>query len=120
MKKVYVLIIALLCTAALVAQEKQIKKVNKDTKLVEVEYYYDNGNLQQKGTFNEQGKLHGKWVSYDINGDKLSVGSYDNGKKVGKWFFWTKESLKEVDYSNSRIVSVSKWDNKTQVAIRNK
>ena len=108
MKKVYVLIIALLCTAALVAQQRT-EKTNKITNLTEVIYYYEDGNIQQKGTFNKKKQPHGKWVSYDNNGDKLSVGYYDAGKKIGKWFFWTNEGLREVDYKNNKIVSVNTW-----------
>ena len=39
------------------------------------------------------------------------------GKKTGKWFFWQNESLNEVDFQNSKIVSVTKWDNKNPVVV---
>jgi hypothetical protein len=48
------------------------------------------------------------------------IGNYENNIKVGKWFFWTDEKLKEVDYLDSRIVGVSEWNDKTKVAVRNK
>ncbi len=39
---------------------------------------------------------------------KITVGKYMDGKKVGKWFFWTKDNvIKEVDYDNSKITSVN-------------
>ncbi len=117
MKKVYVFIIALLCTAALVAQEKRSLKVNNDTKLIEAVYFYENGEVQQTGTYNVDGKLHGNWYSYDANGKKIAAARYDNGNKVGKWFFWTDHVLKEVDYSTNTIVRVIEWSNdKTLVA----
>jgi antitoxin component YwqK of YwqJK toxin-antitoxin module len=83
-------------------------------------YYYEDGTIQQKGTFNAKGKLHGTWTSYDINGEKLAVGNYLNGKKTGKWFFWTNNSLKEVDYIDSKISTVNEWKDKTKLAVRNK
>ncbi len=36
--------------------------------------------------------------------------NYDNGKKVGKWFYWTDKTLKEVDYTNNAIVSCQRME----------
>ncbi len=91
---------------------------NKQGDLIEATYYYEDGTIQQQGTFKD-GKLHGVWTSYDFEGNKLAMGNYENGKKVGKWLFWTKESLKEVDYLDSKILSVNEWSDKTKVAVRN-
>ena len=102
------------------AQDKKETKLEKKGDLTFVTYYHDNGEVQQKGAFNVKGKLQGEWTSFDINGNKVALGTYDNGKKVGKWFFWEGESLKEVDYIDSKIVNVSQWDNKTKVAVSNR
>jgi antitoxin component YwqK of YwqJK toxin-antitoxin module len=99
-------------------QEKQLT-FNEDTSLTEVTYFHDNGEVSQTGVFNAEGKVHGKWKSYDANGNKVAIGNYDNGKKVGKWFFWLGDTLKEVDYIDSRIVNINHWDNKTKVTINN-
>ena len=88
------------------AQQAQEQKFNADTNLVDVVYYHDNGVVSQTGSFTTDGKLQGKWLSFNTEGKKVISANYDNGKKVGKWFFWTNESLKEVDYVNSKIVSV--------------
>ena len=82
--------------------------------------YYEDGTVQQKGTFNKEGELHGEWISYDTDGKKLAVGKYVNGQKQGKWFFWTNDVLREVDYLNSKITHVNEWTDKTRVAVRNK
>lgn len=117
MKKVYVFIIVLLCTAALVAQENRLLKVNNDTKLIEAVYYHENGEVQQKGTYTIEGKLHGNWYSYDVNGKKIAAAKYENGSKVGKWFFWTDDVLKEVDFHEGALASVSEWsESKTIIA----
>ena len=34
--------------------------------------------------------LQGTWLSFDVKGKKTAVGNYENGKKVGKWFFGMK------------------------------
>jgi antitoxin component YwqK of YwqJK toxin-antitoxin module len=76
--------------------------------LVKATYYYDNGQIQQQGHFKD-GKVEGQWVSYDQQGNKKSLGEYDNGQKVGKWLFWNDKSLSEVDFAASRIASVKTW-----------
>jgi antitoxin component YwqK of YwqJK toxin-antitoxin module len=105
MKKI-ILIFALLLTGYGFAQNPNVK-TEKVGDLTMATYYYANGNIEQQGTFNSEGKLHGEWVSYDVNGKKLAVGNYDNGKKVGKWKFWQDGVVKEVVYKNSRITDVS-------------
>lgn len=119
MKKIVVILIMLCVTLTYAQTEKPTKSVKK-ADLTEVTYFDSKGNIQQIGTFNAKGKLHGEWVSFDTNGKKTSVGNYNNGKKVGKWFFWSSDILKEVDYLNSKVVKVSQWDNKSNVVVRNK
>ena len=77
---------------------------------------YDNGSVQQEGTFDKNGKLAGLWTSYDLTGNKLSQGNYDKGIKTGKWFFWTEKALKEVDYVDSKIINVNEWNHKSELA----
>jgi len=108
------------CVGFTYAQNEKNPKIEKKGNLTLVTYYHDNGAVEQTGMFNEIGKLHGEWTSYDLEGNKVTVGTYDSGKKVGKWFFWEGDSLKEVDYIDSKIVNVNKWNNKTKVAISNK
>ncbi len=119
MKKIATLVLALFVGYTF-AQQKKVPKVEKQGDVTLVTYYHENGNIEQTGQFNDEGKLHGEWTSYDLEGNKVTVGTYDSGKKVGKWFFWEGDTLKEVDYIDSKIVSVNKWNNKTKVAIRNK
>ncbi|EMQ96181.1 MAG: nicotinic acid mononucleotide adenyltransferase [Xanthomarina sp.] len=110
--------IAFLITAVSFAQQERELKLNKDTNLIEVTYYHDNGAISQTGTYTLDGKLQGKWLSFDAEGNKLVSANYDNGKKVGKWFYWSGKILKEVDYSNNAISSVSEWTNKSTIALR--
>ena len=75
---------------------------------VKATYYHDNGQIQQEGLFKE-GKPDGKWVAFDNEGNKKSIGEYTNGEKSGKWFFWTNAGMSEVDYTNSRVALVTNW-----------
>ena len=105
MKK-FILIFAFLITVVSFAQQKRDLKLNKDTNLIEVVYYHDNGVVSQTGTYTADGKLQGEWLSFDTEGKKIVSANYDNGKKVGKWFYWTNETIKEVDYSNNAIAGL--------------
>src|SRR5690606_21234365 len=108
MKKLIVLFSALMITVVSFAQEKQKRdlKFNKKTNLIEVVYYHDNGEVSQTGFYTLDGKLHGEWLSFDTDGEKEISGYYDNGKKVGKWFYYTNETVKEVDYNDNTIAGI--------------
>ncbi|WP_066223428.1 toxin-antitoxin system YwqK family antitoxin [Formosa haliotis] len=119
MKTKILFVIALLMTAVSFAQDKRDLKINEGAELIEVTYYHDNGVVSQTGFYTLDGKLQGEWKQYDVNGKKLASANYDKGNKVGKWFFWNDKTLKEVDYSNNAIASVSEWNNKTKLAGNN-
>ena len=112
MKK-FILFFAFLITVVSFAQQKRDLKLNKDTNLIEVVYYHDNGVVSQTGTYTTDGKLQGEWLSFDTVGKKVVSGNYDNGKKVGKWFYWTNETIKEVDYSDNAIAGLKESEIKS-------
>lgn len=105
--KTTILFFALICTFALGAQDTK-PTFEKEGDLLKATYLHDNGTVAQVGYF-FNGKLHGEWNMYDEAGQKLAKGSYLNGEKTGKWFFWKGEEVSEVDYKDSRIASVQKW-----------
>ncbi|MFC4722590.1 toxin-antitoxin system YwqK family antitoxin [Geojedonia litorea] len=105
MKKL-ILILLMFSGTLVFAQNKVEPQFEKDGDLTMATYFYENGNIEQQGTFNSEGKLHGEWVSYDVKGNKLSVGQYENGLKIGKWLFWQAGVKKEVEYKNSKITGV--------------
>jgi len=102
------LFIALMLTLALSAQESK-PTFTKDGDKVIATYFHENGDIAQTGEF-LRGKLHGEWNMYDEAGNKIASGEYFSGKKTGKWFFWKGEERQEVDFEDSRIVSVTKYD----------
>ena len=94
---------------AVMAQEKDPKPVfEKQGDLIKGTFYYEDGSIRQEGTYKD-GRLHGKWISYNQNGEKTAIANYEQGKKDGKWFFWSENKLTEVDYQNSVIASVNSW-----------
>jgi len=102
------LFLAMMLTVALSAQEPTY---TKDGNKVIATYFHENGNIAQTGEF-LKGKLHGEWNMFNEAGAKIASGEYLNGKKTGKWFFWKGEELKEVDFEDSRIVSVTNYESK--------
>ncbi len=116
MKK-YILIALVFIGTTVAAQNLNQPKLEIKGTLTVATYFYDNGSVQQEGAFNKNGALEGVWTSYDFEGNKLSQGNYSNGIRTGKWFFWTDNSLKEVDFVNSKIVNVNEWSRKSELAI---
>jgi hypothetical protein len=108
MKK-YIVIGTMLMSGMIFAQNTAVKpKLEAVGNLVKATFLYDDGQVKQEG-FYENGKLQGKWVSYDVNGNKTAVAEYNKGQKVGKWFFWNDSILSEVDYSDNRVAAVKNW-----------
>lgn len=120
MKRKLFLVLMLTPFLILAQQNKQDREVMllKDQNLIQVVYFYENGNVEQKGTYNLDGELHGEWESFTLEGEKLSMGTYLNGEKHGKWFFWDKDILKEVDYSHNGIANVHQWKERTKLALQ--
>lgn len=109
------IIIACLFGGMLFAQESNVDYFKKGD-LVKGIFYYDNGVIQQEGTY-KNGKLHGQWIAYDRDGKKNAVAFYHKGQKTGKWFFWQKDKLVEVDYNDNDIASVKTYKNENVYAI---
>lgn len=116
MKK-HILIALVFIGTTVSSQNLNQPKLETKGTLTVATYHYDNGSVQQEGAFNKNGALEGLWTSYDFKGNKLSQGNYSNGIKTGKWFFWTENSLKEVDFVNSKIINVNEWSRKSELAI---
>jgi antitoxin component YwqK of YwqJK toxin-antitoxin module len=95
--------------------EPTLEKVGK---MVKATYFHENGEIAQTG-YLMKGKLHGEWLMYDVNGKKLASGTYENGTRVGKWFFWEGDILREVDFTDNRIVNVKNWNQSEVVSIDN-
>ena len=107
-------IAAVILISSFVSAQEVKPKLEVVDQMVKATYFYDNGQIRQEG-FYLDGKLHGKWVSYNLDGSKQAMGEYENGNKTGKWFFWNETALNEVDFANSRIAEVKKWSKESLV-----
>ena len=103
MKKIFLIALMMVSGVIFAQGEPQLEVVGQ---LVKATYFYDNGNVQQVGFFND-GKLDGKWTSYNENGSIKAIAEYTNGQKSGKWIYNDNAvAVREVDYNNNQIVSV--------------
>lgn len=83
--------------------------------LVKATYYYEDGSISTEGYFKDK-KLTGKWTRFDKKGNKTQLAFYNEGKKIGKWFMWENESLREITYNNNAIESVNLWKSESKLA----
>ena len=121
MKKIMMFLIACCVVITVQAQEKEVKNTYvKKGDRIEATIYHDNGQVSQTGYYTLAGKLTGEWVSYCKKGTKTAVAKYDNGEKVGKWFFWNGDTLTEVDYKDSQITAVNEWRNEGTRVVSNR
>ena len=88
------------------AQSDTKTKYEKKGDLVEATIYYDSGEIEQHGFFKDK-KLHGTWTYFNISGEKVALGNYVNGVKTGKWLFKNDNVVKEVNYANGKVETVT-------------
>jgi hypothetical protein len=116
MKNIALFLLICITATQTYGQKAKEQKLNKETNLIEVKEFHDNGLISQEGTFNLEGQLHGEWISYNDQGIKIAVGTYNNGERTGKWYFWSGDSMKEVEYTKNAIASIDGVKNKTRLA----
>ncbi|RZS99655.1 toxin-antitoxin system YwqK family antitoxin [Aquimarina brevivitae] len=115
MKNLAILLVFLF-SASMMGQEVK-PKFEKQGDFIKGTFYYDNGEVRQQGFYNAEGKLHGEWKSYDLDGNKIAMGQYKDGVKTGKWFFWNENKLSEVNYTDNTIATVTTWSNKSDFVV---
>ena len=112
--KSYVLLVALIFSSFQLFSQEVINKNITTEKTT----YYENGQICEHGFFNTEGQLAGNWIKYDAEGNVLIQGDFANGKKQGKWLFWDKNALKEVDFNNNQVVKFTQWSKTEYLATK--
>jgi len=110
MKNIVLISAFLLFSSLVFAQSKYEKKIKKTGDLYEVTIYYDNGKIMQHGFLSKDKKLHASWESYNEDGSRKCVATYNHGVKVGTWFYYLDGKKTKVVYDNNKIISVEKLD----------
>ena len=96
----YLILILALSFAGLNASYSPEDSFSQEEITQEIVIYGDNGNQINEGYIKNK-KLHGYWFGYNKEDNILSFGKYDQGNKVGKWFFWSESNLTRVNYNNN-------------------
>ena len=107
MKKIVILAGCMLFALWGFAQDKKNQKIEPVGDLFEVTIFYDNGQIMQHGFLNKDNKLHASWESYYDNGDRKCIATYDDGIKVGTWFYWYADKKTKVVYKDNKIVETT-------------
>ncbi|MCK0155763.1 nicotinic acid mononucleotide adenyltransferase [Cellulophaga sp. F20128] len=101
-----------------IANAQAVKPIfEKAANKVKATYFHENGEIAQVGHF-LNGKLDGEWKMYNDEGKKIAQGNYALGQKTGTWFFWKNAILQEVDFENSKIANVTKWNTEGTLVIK--
>ena len=100
-------ILMILSVGFVYAQNDNKTKYEQKGDLVEATIYNDDGQLEQHGFFKDK-KLHGTWTYFNVEGEKITIGNYENGIKTGKWLIKDNGVVKEVNYVNGKVVKVTK------------
>jgi antitoxin component YwqK of YwqJK toxin-antitoxin module len=115
MKK-YLLVVVMMVSGFVFSQDNT-PVLEAEGQLVKATYYYENGNVQQVGYFKD-GKLDGKWTSYDTKGNVSAIAEYSNGAKTGKWMYFSNTvCTSEVNFSDNQIVAVKNM-NRNAIAVK--
>jgi len=114
MKKIFTICMLGIATIGFSQENKPTFKAEGE--LVKATYYYEDGSVKTQGFFKDK-KLTGEWVRFDKAGNKTQLAYYESGKKVGKWFIWSDEALKEINYKDNAIASVNVCKPESRVAL---
>jgi len=110
MKKLYSFLFLLFFSSFLFSQKYKNIKIEQIGDLFDVTIYYDNEKIMQHGFLSKNKKLHASWESYNEDGSRACVATYNNGVKVGTWFYYDNGKKTKVIYDNNKIISVEKMD----------
>lgn len=84
--------------------------VDGETKLKEkIAKYYESGNLEYTGTFDREGKRHGKWTYYYQDGKIWSEAAYQNGERHGPSAVYFQNGNKRYEGNYLHNSQTGKW-----------
>ncbi|HCE56045.1 MAG TPA: membrane-binding protein [Lutibacter sp.] len=107
MKTLINIVVMLFCITAF-SQEQKVTYQKMVNDLVKATYYFaDNSDVvEREGYFNKEGKLHDTWISYDLQGNKTAIATYNNGVKEGVWTYIKTDKITVVTYNKNKIIHI--------------
>ncbi len=85
------------------------KYVGNKKKVVKEIRYYINGQVEQEGNYDDDGKMHGKWVYYFDDGKKQREINYEHGKKNGELIEYYRSGKKMYIAHYQNDIANGKW-----------
>jgi uncharacterized protein len=72
--------------------------------------YYDTGELKELINVDDKGNRHGEYKKFDIDGEILEIGSYENGAQIGKKIIYFEKDLieQESEYKEGKMHGIHK------------
>lgn len=112
MKKFLFILAVLLFSVSVFSQTKYLPKTETKGDLQEITLYYENGAVMQHGFYTKEGKLHASWESYNVDGSRKCLATYNNGAKVGVWTYWNKDKVTKIEYENNIVLKIEEFEAK--------
>ncbi|MGB0391735.1 MAG: toxin-antitoxin system YwqK family antitoxin [Salibacteraceae bacterium] len=83
--------------------ELKSKFIEINRSLVQVTYYFQSGVISETGFYVNE-KLTGKWKTYNIDSELISIGYFEDNQKSGIWsFFKDGDLVNEISYESHQF-----------------
>ncbi len=74
----------------------------------DVHLYFDNGKAHELRAY-KKGEMHGRWLTWNKQGQKIAEAGYEQGQKHGKWYIWNEEGVLLYDMSYTHGERSGTW-----------
>jgi antitoxin component YwqK of YwqJK toxin-antitoxin module len=134
MKKILFTVLVFLTTftfsLANTIENEKVTKTYEDGTTKEVVYkydtyykrvvYFENGDIQEIGYFDADGKKNGKWIMYNKNKVVIAEANYKNGQKHGEWKIYNNEGRMTIYmvYKNGVRKSACSWSEEKGLIVK--
>lgn len=71
--------------------------------------YYENGQVKEVLSFNEEEKLDGTCYAYNQDGILIGIANYKDGVKHGEWKIWREDGTLAYEMYYEKGEKVGKW-----------
>ena len=58
----------------------------------------------------EEGKLDPAWESYNLDGTRKCLATYNYGVKIGTWTYWNDNKVTKIEYDNNKVVKIEEFE----------
>lgn len=88
--------------------ERSVVYDASETEVLGEKYFYDHGSMRIEGPVKE-GKRHGEWKSYTMDGSLLSINNYDLGNYHGPYFNYFPSGEIRIEGAYDQGAEIGEW-----------